>query len=470
MRRTTARGTKTAAPHVLIIVQNLPVPLDRRVWLECQALVSRGYRVSVICPKGPGDPSFEHLDGVDIHKYAPAPEAKGLAGFAWEFAYSWLRTAWLSLTVRGRGRFDVIQACNPPDTYWLLALLWRIAGVKFVFDHHDLNPELFRSRFGEPETLPGKLELTALLWLERRSFRRADHIVSTNESYKAIAVRRGGRAPSDVTVVRSGPDTQRMRPIYPECPRPAGMINLVYVGIMGPQDGVENVLRVMDDLVHRRGRENVTATLLGFGDCLEDLRAETRSLRLHDHITFTGRVDRIEMAEYLSRGDIGVCPDLKTPLNDVSTMNKTMEYMAYGLPTVSFDLAETGVSGADTVLYVPSGDIGAFADEIERLIDDPELRAGLGRAARARVSAELDWRPQAEKYVAVYDALTGHSRPGPAVPASDGSAVTDAQGRPYVPLDDAAEFGRYLVARAAPALVTARTSEAVPVRPTGIRR
>jgi glycosyltransferase involved in cell wall biosynthesis len=462
MRRTAARGTTAAAPHVLIIVQNLPVPLDRRVWLECQALVNRGYRVSVICPKGPGDPSFEHRDGVDIHKYAPAREAKGLGGFAWEFAYSWIRTARLSLAVRRRARFHVIQACNPPDTYWLLALLWRIAGVKFVFDHHDLNPELFRSRFGEPQSLPGKLELTALLWLERRSFRGAHHIVSTNESYKAIAVRRGGRAPSDVTVVRSGPDTGRMRPIYPDNPRPAGMINLVYVGIMGPQDGVENVLHVMDELVHRRGRENVTATLLGFGDCLEDLRAETRSLRLHDHITFTGRVDRIQMAEYLSRGDIGVCPDLKTPLNDVSTMNKTMEYMAYGLPTVSFDLAETGVSGADTVLYVPSGDIGAFADEIERLIDDPELRAQLGRAARARAGAELDWRPQAEKYVAVYDALTGHRRSGPAVPAANGSAATDAEGRPYVPLDDAAEFDRYLVTRAAPAHIMARTSPAVP--------
>lgn len=466
MSRTNTRSTTAAAPHVLIIVQNLPVPLDRRVWLECQALVNRGYRVSVICPKGPDDPSFEHLDGVDIHKYAPAPEAKGLAGFAWEFAYSWVRTAWLSLKVRRRARFDVIQACNPPDTYWLLALLWRIAGVKFVFDHHDLNPELFRSRFGEPEGLLKKLEFRALLWLERRSFRGADHIISTNESYKAIAVRRGDRAPDDVTVVRSGPDTQQMRPIYPEAPRPSGTINLVYVGIMGPQDGVDRVLHVMDELVHRRGRHDVTATLLGFGDCLDALKAETESLHLHDYITFTGRVDRVQMAEYLSRGDIGLCPDPKTPLNDVSTMNKTMEYMAYGLPTVSFDLVETRVSGADTVLYVRSGDIAAFADEIERLIDDPALRERLGRAARARVSAELDWRPQAEKYVAVYDELTGHDRSGPAVPAADRAPATDAQGRRYVPLDDPAELGRYLVTRAA----AAAQSATVEASPAAIRR
>ncbi len=444
------------APHVLIIVQNLPVPLDRRVWLECQALVTRGYRVSVICPKGPGDPAFERLDGVDIYKYAPAPEAEGLFGFAWEFAYSWVRTAVLSLRVRRRsGRFDVMQACNPPDTFWLLALLWRISGVKFVYDHHDLNPELFRSRFGEPKGALKRLEYRALLWLERRSFRAADHVISTNQSYKSKAIERGGRRPEDVTVVRSGPDTEVMRPIYPESPRRSDTVNLVYVGIMGPQDGVDKVLHVMDELVHRRGRRNVTATLLGFGDCLEDLRTETLALKLHDHVTFTGRVDRIEMAEYLSRGDIGVCPDLKTPLNDVSTMNKTMEYMSYALPSVAFDLEETRVSGADTVLYAPSGDVAAFADHVEHLIDDQALRVEMARAARQRVVDVLDWRPQAEAYVAVYDALTGHHRDCPAVPPTTHTAERDAQGRRYVDLHGEEEFDAYLLGRGAtPVAVT----------------
>lgn len=448
-----------STPHVLIIVQNLPVPLDRRVWLECQALIARGYRVSVICPKGPGDPAFERLEGVDIYKYAPAPEAKGLAGFAWEFAYSWVRTALLSLRVRRRsGRFDVMQACNPPDTYWLLALLWRIAGVRFVYDHHDLNPELFRSRFGEPRGALKTLEYRMLLWLERRSFRTADHVISTNESYKTKAVERGGRRPDEVTVVRSGPDTAVMRPIYPDAPRRIDTVNLVYVGIMGPQDGVDQLLHVMDELVHRRGRRNVTATLLGFGDCLEELKAETLALQLHDHITFTGRVDRDQMAEYLSRGDIGVCPDLKTPLNDVSTMNKTMEYMSYALPAVAFDLAETRVSGGDAVLYAPSGDIPAFTDLVEQLIDDVELRTRLGRAARNRVAAVLDWRPQAEAYVGVYDRLTGHHVAGPAVPPVGAAATVDARGRTYVDLDDRAAFDEYLVARGATSL-TVSTGE-----------
>jgi glycosyltransferase involved in cell wall biosynthesis len=409
--------------------------------------VRRGYRVSVICPKGPGDPAFERLDGVDIFKYDPAPEAKGLAGFAWEFAYSWVRTAWLSLRVWRRGRFSILQACNPPDTYWLLALLWRVAGVKFVFDHHDLNPELFRSRFGEPNSFLKRLEFNALLWLERRSFRTADHIISTNESYKSIAVTRGDRDPADVTVVRSGPDTQQMRPIYPESPRPADEINLAYVGIMGPQDGVDQVLLVVDELVHRRGRTNLTATLLGFGDCLEDLKRQATSLGLDDHVTFTGRVDRVAMAEHLSRADIGVCPDLKTPLNDVSTMNKTMEYMAYALPAVAFDLTETLVSGGETVLYVPSGDVSAFADQVERLIEDPALRARLGRAARARVADVLDWRPQAEAYIGVYDAISGHHQEGPAVPVVSPMPLADAQGRLYVDLENPEEFEGYLLTR-----------------------
>ncbi|KAA9106629.1 glycosyltransferase family 4 protein [Microbacterium rhizomatis] len=447
-RREPHDSTTHSRPHVLIIVQNLPVPLDRRVWLECQTLVTRGYQVSVICPLGPGDAAFEHLDGVDIYKYKPAPEAEGLAGFAWEFAYSWVRTAWLSLAVRRRsGRFDVMQACNPPDTYWLLALLWRIAGVKFVFDHHDLNPELFRSRFGEPEGFLKKLEYRALLWLERRSFRTADRIISTNESYKAIAVRRGDRDASEVTVVRSGPDTEQMRPIYPEHPRPADTVNLVYVGIMGPQDGVDQVLHVVDELVHRRGRTNVTATLLGFGDCLESLKAEATALHLDDFVTFTGRVDRVQMAEHLSRSDIGLCPDPRTPLNDVSTMNKTMEYMAYALPSVAFDLAETVVSGDNTVLYAPSGDFSAFVDEVERLIDDPVLRARLGRAARKRAHEIMDWRPQAEAYVGVFDELTGHHVDVPAVPTTPVLPAVDPQGRRYVDLTDDRAFYSYLIAR-----------------------
>ncbi len=458
-------------PHVLVIVQNLPVPLDRRVWLECQALVANGYGVSVICPKGPGDPRRQRIDGVEIYKYRPAPQASGLAGYALEFVYCWLRTALLSLAVWRRAHFDVVQACNPPDTYWLLARLWAPRGVRFVFDQHDLNPELFLSRFGRPTGLRERAELWSLRWLERRTYRTADHVISTNESYKRIAMTRGGRADADVTVVRSGPDTTVMRPVYParEPGSGARRYTLAYLGIMGPQDGVDLILDVMAELVGPRGRDDVRAVLMGFGDCLEELRADCTRRGLDHVVTFTGRADKAMIAEHLSAADIGLCPDLKTPLNDVSTMNKTMEYMAYALPSVAFDLVETRVSGGDSVLYVQSGDVQAFADEVERLLDDDELRLKLALLARQRVSAELDWRPQAEAYVEVYHALTGSTAPV----AGASSAVphpAEIAGR-LVDLDDEAELRRFVLDRCAPpgpAVTRGRDRATAPTSTTSI--
>lgn len=419
-------------PRVLIIVQNLPVPLDRRVWLECKALTAAGYQVSVICPKGPGDPARQELDGVALYKYRPPRDARGPAGFAVEFAYCWLRTAWLSLRVRHERGFDVIQACNPPDTYWALARLWKLAGVRFLFDHHDLNPELFLSRFGTPRGAAAKLQLAGLRWLERRTFRTADRVVSTNESYRRVAVERGGVPREHTTVVRSGPDTRVMRPVTGTEHLAHGKHLLVYLGIMGPQDDVDVVLRVMDELVHHRGRTDVRAALLGFGDCLEDLRRLSTQLGLDDVVEFTGRVGPDQIADYLSAASLGLSPDRKTPLNDASTMNKTMEYMAFALPSVSFDLVETRVSAADCALYVAQGDVAEFADAVERLLDDPQLRAQMALRARERVVAELDWQPQARAYVDRYDELMGHTSgdrplvdPVPPRELGDGRRVVD---------------------------------------------
>lgn len=433
--------------HILIIVQNLPVPLDRRVWLECQALRANGYNVSVICPKGPGDPGREVIDGVHLYKYRPPPEARGLLGFALEFAYCWLCTAVLSLRVARSLPFRVIQACNPPDTYWLLALLWRPAGVRFVFDHHDLNPELFISRFGTPTSAVQRAEFALLSLFERLTHRTASRVISTNESYRQIAIGRGRVIPERVTVVRSGPDTRGMRPRYPRQPRPSGAVELVYLGIMGPQDCVENVLHVMDELVRRRGRTDVHATLMGFGDSLEKLKRMAGRLGLDDWVTFTGRADRAMIAEQLSRADIGLCPDLKTPLNDLSTMNKTMEYMAFALPSVSFDLTETMVSGGDSILVVPSGDLTAFVDAVERLIVDKDLRLSLARKARSRVVEELDWRPQATAYVGVYDSLLGVERPDGVVQRALPARTQDEWGNRLVPLDDEDELDRFILER-----------------------
>ena len=424
-------------PHssVLIIVQNLPVPLDRRVWLECRALVAAGYQVSVICPRGPGDPARQVIDDVAIYKYRPAPEAKGVFGFVVEFVYSWLRTAWLSIVVRRERGFDVLQACNPPDTYWALGVLWKLRGVKFVFDHHDLNPELFLSRFGEPVSSGARVQLAGLRWLERRTFRAADWVISTNESYRAVAVGRGGVPRTRTTVVRSGPDTRMMRPVDGTAELARGAHLLVYLGIMGPQDDVDVVLRTLHELVHVRGRKDVRAALLGFGDCLNDLRALSTELALDDLVEFTGRADPEVIARYLSAASVGLCPDRKTPLNDKSTMNKTMEYMSFALPIVTFDLVETRVSAADTALYVTSDRIEDVADAVETLLDDPALRLDMSLRARQRVVADLDWEPQARAYVGAYDTITGStSGTGPFV---DPPAPLS---RPFIDLDRLDEF------------------------------
>ncbi|WP_122816538.1 glycosyltransferase family 4 protein [Nocardioides pantholopis] len=441
------------ATHVLIVVQNLPVPLDRRVWMECRALRSAGYDVSVICPKGPGDAARETIEGVRIHRYRPAPVADGALGYLVEFVYCWLRTAWLSASVWRHRPFDVLQACNPPDTYWALARLWRRRGVLFVYDQHDLNPELFLSRFGQPTGLGGRLELAGLRWLERRTYRTADHVISTNCSYERIALHRGELGEDAVTVVRSGPDTSVMRPVrVPAGSPPPTRHRVAYLGIMGPQDDVHLVLELMHELVHVRGRDDVEAVLMGFGDCYDDLVRRSSELGLDDVVTFTGRVGPEVIAEQLSAATVGVCPDRKTPLNDLSTMNKTMEYMAYALPSVAFDLMETRVSGEDSCLYVPSGDVGALADAVAALLDDPELRCTMARRARRRVSGVLDWRPQAVAYVGVFDRLTGTEADRDAgLSAPTGlpglAGLAGQAGLDYVDVDDDEELRRFVLDR-----------------------
>ncbi|ALG14074.1 glycosyltransferase family 4 protein [Kibdelosporangium phytohabitans] len=401
-------GTKVNRGHVLIIVQNLPVPLDRRVWLECQALTAAGFDVSVICPKGPNDPAYQELSGVHIHKYAPPPQANGALGYLLEFVYCWLRTARLTFKVWRRQPFTVMQACNPPDTYWALARLWRARGVKFVFDHHDLNPEVFRSRFGEPKGLAARVQLAGLYWLERKTFHTADRVISTNQSYQRIAWERGGVPPEHTTVVRSGPDTSAMKPGEPRPQLRNGREHLVaWLGIMGPQDGVDGVLEIARKVVKEHGREDVQFALMGFGDCLEDLKKQCTGLGLDDYVTFTGRVGPKEIADYLSTSSLGLSADPLSPLNDVSTMNKTMEYMAYALPVVAYRLTETVVSAGDCAVYLEPGDADGFAKSVIDLLDDPARRKDLGTAGRRRAEQVLDWRPQAKAYVEVYESLSG---------------------------------------------------------------
>jgi glycosyltransferase involved in cell wall biosynthesis len=398
--------------HVCIIVQNLPVPFDRRVWLECLALRSEGYEVSVVCPKGPDDPDRQRIEGVEIYKYRPYPGGAGTLGYLLEYVYSFSATAWLVAKVWRHRRFDVLQACNPPDIFWPLGLLFGVVGrSKFVFDHHDLCPELFESRFPDGP----RAAYWALRAMERCTFATARHVVSTNESYRAKALERGHKRPEDVTVVRTGPDADRLRARDQELSLRRGRRYLAaYIGVMGPQDGVDIILRAADTIIRRFGRSDIAFTLIGKGDCYEELLELRDTLGLGDAVEFTGRAPDELVARILSSADIGLSPDPKNPLNDVSTMNKTMEYMAFGLPLVAFDLHETRVSAKEAALYAKPNEIEDYARKIVELLDDEHRRKEMSIVARTRVEDELAWSHQREAYVGVYDRLLGR---GPATSA-----------------------------------------------------
>jgi glycosyltransferase involved in cell wall biosynthesis len=397
------------AARILIIVQNLPVPFDRRVWLECQALTMAGYRVAVVCPKGKGDPAYQVIDGVELYKYRPYAPGGSKVSFIAEYAYSFLATTWAALKARRSGRFAVIQACNPPDIFWPLALAFRaLEGTRFIFDHHDLCPELFQSRFARVPKLPYK----GLLALERRTHRAADHVIATNDSYREIAMTRSGKRADDVTVVRTGPDLRRLQPgeADPELRRGRRFL-VAYIGVMGPQDGVDIVVRAADIVVNQLGRDDIAFTLIGSGDCFDDLVALRDELGLTGHVEFTGRAPDEPVMRIMSTADAGLSPDPKNPLNDVSTMNKTMEYMAFGLPVVAFDLRETRVSAGDAAVYVQPNDERQYAEAIVALLDDEPRRARMGKLARERVEQELAWSHQESAYLGVYKRVLGEGKP-----------------------------------------------------------
>jgi glycosyltransferase involved in cell wall biosynthesis len=390
-------------PRTLTIVQNLPVPFDRRVWLECQALTAAGYDVTVVCPKGKDDPGHQVLDGVTLLKYRPYAPGGGPLGFVIEYAYSFLATAALVFKARRKGKFAVLQACNPPDIFWPIARwLRRRDGTRFVFDHHDLCPELYDSRFPDGRPLPKR----GLLALEKATFHTADHVVATNASYAEVAMRRGSKAPDDVTVVRTGPDHERLhrKAAVPELRR--GRKHLVaYIGVMGPQDGVDLAVRAAAHIVRNLGRKDIAFTFMGAGDSHQQIVAMRDELGLQDYVELPGRVPDDTVVNVLSTAAVGLSPDPKNPLNDVSTMNKTLEYMAFELPVVAFDLKETRVSAGEAATYIASGDVGAYARAIVELLDDGDKRAAMGKVGRIRIEQELGWSYQRDLYVGVYDTI-----------------------------------------------------------------
>lgn len=394
---------KGSAGRLLIIVQNLPVPFDRRVWLEAVTLRDHGIQVSVICPKSKEYPkSHEVIDGVSVYRYRMPIEASGVFGYFFEFAYAWLRTAWLSLKVWVKEGFDVIQACNPPDTYWLLAGFYRLFGKKFVFDHHDLAPEMFDVKYH------GKFKLLKrmLLALERMTFKTAKIVLCTNDSYRRAAIVRGRKDPEDVYVVRTGPDLRRLQPTEPMPELKNGRRFLVcYLGEMCPQDGVDLLLEAVDHYVRGLGRRDAQFVFVGGGPAMPAMKRLSELMGLEEWVRFTGRVTDQELCRILSTADVCVDPDPWSPWANSSTMNKILEYMAFGKPIVAFDLEEHRRSAERAAIYVRPNDVRRFAQAIADLLDQPELRRFMGRYGYERVRNRLAWQHTQKALLAAYHRL-----------------------------------------------------------------
>ncbi|MGR3762407.1 glycosyltransferase family 4 protein (plasmid) [Roseobacteraceae bacterium NS-SX3] len=403
------RSRPLAGLKVLIVVENLPVPFDRRVWMEARTLAAAGAQVTVICPTGKGHEDRRWQgEGIEVWRHPLPLDASGAAGYALEYGAALFWEFWLALRIKLSRGFDVIHGCNPPDLIFLVALPFKLAGVRFLFDHHDINPELYEAKFGRRGAFWRLMRL-----FERLTFAAARVSIATNESYRRIAIERGGMAPEDVFVVRSGPDLTRLKRV-PENPAwRNGRRHMVgYVGVMGEQEGIDLLLEAAAHIVHSLGRDDVQFCLVGGGPSLEGLRAQAREMGLAEHVTFTGRAPDAVLFEVLSSADICVNPDRVNEMNDKSTMNKILEYMAFAKPIVQFDVTEGRYSAQEASLYARPNDPGDLAEKMLALLADPAARARMAQYGRARVEAEMSWPHQIPALIAAYQRVWKGKRAG----------------------------------------------------------
>ncbi|ETW98436.1 MAG: hypothetical protein ETSY1_18800 [Candidatus Entotheonella factor] len=393
-----------------MLLENCGYPEDIRVLLEARSLTEAGYRVAVICPREARQAWYDVLDGVAVYRYPAPPEATSFWGYLWEYGYALTASFAISLGVWLRHGFDIVHAHNPPDLFWLIAAFYKLlpGGVRFVFDHHDLAPEMYTVRF---EHGGNRWAHRVLYGLERLSHRLADHVIVVNESYKRIAMTRGRVPESRLTVVRNGPDVALLNaarsealPVVVEAAE--GRTILAYVGVMGYQDGLDYLLRALHHLVHDLGRSDFACVLIGQGDAYADLQATTSALALEDYVIFTGWVDYDQVGSYLQAADICVAPEPSNPYTDLSTTIKMMEYMALGKPIVAFELPEHQWTAREAALYARPNDELEFARHLAALMDDPERRQQMGAYGRNRIETELAWPYQAKHLIEAYAALT----------------------------------------------------------------
>lgn len=387
--------------RVLIVVENLPVPFDRRVWAEATTLAHAGYTVSVISPTGMGfEDEYEFRDGVHVYRYQPAEEAKsGLGQYLREYGSALFQQVRLAHRVRRERGIDILHGCNPPDLIFLIAWALRPWGVRYIFDHHDICPELYETKFGKRGAL-----WRAMLVFEWMTFRTATVSIATNESYARIARERGGMAREDVFVVRSGPRLDKFRIVPPEPALKCGRNFLVgYVGVIGQQEGLDLLVEAAAHLTGPMGRDDIQFGIVGDGPQRTEIEALVKEKGLDDYFTFTGRAPDALMLAMLNTADICVNPDRATPMNDLSTMNKVLEYMTLAKPIVQFDLHEGRVSAGEASLYAAKNDPIDFAGKIAELLDDPEARARMGAIGRTRILEKFSWDHSVPALLAAYE-------------------------------------------------------------------
>jgi glycosyltransferase involved in cell wall biosynthesis len=409
-RRMTTGSASAYAPSattksVLLVVENLPVPYDRRVWQQALALKAANYQVSVVSPATQHHPKLaEHLEGIHVYRYPMLIEGKGYIGLIAEYVWSFICIFFWTLFVSVRRGFKVIMMANPPDIYFPIVWMWRLFGKKTVFDHHDLTPELFATKFN----LNRSVVLSFFYFAERRMLRAVHKVVSTNESYKAIGMQRGRRSDEDVVVVRNAPDPARfsLRPPDPAL-RKSAKYMVAFLGEIGQQDGVDVLIRAISVINTQLGSNAVQYVLMGAGPYYDNIVAYAKSCGVSDQITFTGRADNDMICRVLSTADLAVDPCPYSSHANVSTATKIMEYMFFSLPVVAFDLLETRRSGDDSICYARRSDEAHFSQLLVELLGDQERRRVLGRAARSRLESALSWRVSTRKLVTLMDDLIG---------------------------------------------------------------
>ena len=388
--------------RVLILVQNLPVPFDRRVWQEALALDSAGYEVHIACPRTKDYPlRRELINGIHIYRYSPGPEARRLAGYLVEYAIAIFAQLRLALTIRIRRRIDIVHICNPPDLLFLVALPLVAAGARLIYDHHDVTPELMIAK-GQREE--GRL-VRVVTFFERLTYRFCHVCIETNDSFREIALQRGKMASENVFVVRSAPKLGRFARAQPDETWRRGRKHLVgYVGIMGRQDGLDYLIDAANLIIRGYGRDDIQFVLVGDGPEFSRLHERVNSLGIGDQVEFTGLITSDDkLGAVLATADVCVSPDEANRMNEISTMNKVMEYMALGKPIVQFDLREGRVSAGDASIYASRNDASALAEGIVRLVDDIELRDRMGQIGQQRLATMLSWETQIPQLLAAYE-------------------------------------------------------------------